>query len=71
MLQKAIPNVSKQMLVNQLRELEDDNILQRIVFAEIPSRVEYELTELGLSLLPVIEVMEKWGSSQMELSCES
>ena len=71
MLQKAIPDVSKQMLVNQLRELEEDNILQRIVFAEIPSRVEYSLTKLGLSLLPVIDVMEKWGSSQMELSCES
>ena len=71
MLQKAIPDISKQMLVNQLRELEDDNILRRIVFAEIQPRVEYELTELGLSLLPVIEVMEQWGSSQMELSCES
>ena len=71
MLQKAIPDISKQMLVNQLRELEDDNILQRIVYAEIPPRVEYTLTELGLSLLPVIEVMEQWGSSQMELSCQS
>lgn len=71
MLQKAIPDISKQMLVNQLRELEDDNILQRIVYAEIPPRVEYTLTELGLSLLPVIEVMEQWGSSQMELSCEN
>lgn len=71
MLQKAIPDISKQMLVNQLRELEDDNILQRIVYAEIPPRVEYTLTELGFSLLPVIEVMEQWGSSQMELSCEN
>lgn len=71
MLQKAIPDISKQMLVNQLRELEDDNILQRIVYAEIPPRVEYTLTELGLSLLPVIDVMEQWGSSQMELSCEN
>jgi DNA-binding HxlR family transcriptional regulator len=71
MLQKAIPDISKQMLVNQLRELEDDNILQRIVFAEIPPRVEYCLTDLGFSLLPVIDVMEQWGASQMELSCES
>ena len=71
MLQKAIPDISKQMLVNQLRELEDDNILQRVVYAEIPPRVEYTLTELGFSLLPVIEVMEQWGSSQMELSCEN
>ncbi len=71
MLQKAIPDISKQMLVNQLRELEDDNILQRVVYAEIPPRVEYTLTELGFSLLPVIEVMEQWDSSQMEHSCEN
>lgn len=71
MLQKAIPDISKQMLVNQLRELEDDNILQRIIYAEIPPRVEYTLTELGLSLLPVIDVMAEWGSSQMEFSCQS
>lgn len=70
MLQKAIPDISKQMLVNQLRELEDDNILKRIVFAEIPPRVEYSLTALGLSLLPVIDLMEQWGSSQMEPSCK-
>lgn len=71
MLQKAIPDISKQMLVNQLKELEEDNILQRSVYAEIPPRVEYTLTELGLSLLPLIEVMEQWGSAQMELSCEN
>jgi DNA-binding HxlR family transcriptional regulator len=71
MLQKAIPDISKQMLVNQLRELEDDKILQRTVFAEIPPRVEYSLTEFGLTLLPVIEVMEKWGSVQMKLNCKS
>lgn len=70
MLQRAIPDISKQMLVNQLRELEDDNILQRIVFAEVPPRVEYGLTELGLSLLPVIDVMEQWGSAQMGTVCE-
>lgn len=70
MLQRVIPEISKQMLVNQLRELEDDNILQRIVFAEVPPRVEYGLTELGLSLLPVIDVMEQWGSAQMGIVCE-
>ena len=70
-IKKRIPNVTQRMLTNQLRELEDDNILQRVVYAEIPPRVEYTLTELGFSLLPVIEVMEQWGSSQMELSCEN
>ena len=70
-LQKAIPDISKQMLVNQLRELEEDGILERKIYAEIPPRVEYFVTDLGLSLLPVIDVMEQWGTSQMELSCES
>ena len=70
-LQRAIPDISKQMLVNQLREMEEDNILQRSVFAEIPPRVEYSLTALGLSLLPVIDIMEQWGTSQMGLDCEA
>lgn len=60
-LQKALPLISKQMLVTQLRELEEDGILKRTVFAEVPPRVEYELTEQGLSLMPVINVMQEWG----------
>lgn len=65
LLQKAIPNISKQMLVNQLRELEDDTIIQRIVFAEIPPRVLYQLTEKGKSVLPIIAVMADWGKKNM------
>lgn len=49
------------MLVNQLRELEEDKILERIIYPEIPPRVEYKLTEYGLSLMPVIRVMQDWG----------
>ncbi|KAI9433630.1 HxlR-like helix-turn-helix-domain-containing protein [Russula earlei] len=49
-----MPAISKQMLVNQLRELEEDAILERIVYAEMPPRVEYKVTEYGLSLMPVI-----------------
>lgn len=60
-LQKVIPNVSRQTLTNQLRELEADGILERIIFQEIPPRVEYNLTELGLSLQPIITEMSKWG----------
>jgi DNA-binding HxlR family transcriptional regulator len=64
-LKKALPVISKQMLVNQLRELEEDNILERIVYAQVPPKVEYKLTEDGLSLMPVIGVMQEWGLKDM------
>ncbi|MFC0518131.1 winged helix-turn-helix transcriptional regulator [Mucilaginibacter angelicae] len=67
-LQKALPLISKQMLVTQLRELEEDGILKRTVFAEVPPRVEYELTEQGLSLMPVINVMQEWGLKDLALN---
>ncbi|KMQ61286.1 HxlR family transcriptional regulator [Chryseobacterium sp. FH2] len=67
LLQKAIPMISKQMLVNQLRELEEDNILERIIYAEIPPRVEYKLTEYGESFMPVIMTIQDWGLKDMEL----
>ena len=60
-LQRAMPAISKQMLVNQLRELEEDGIIDRIIYAEIPPRVEYKITEYGQSLMPVINVMQEWG----------
>ena len=60
-LQRAIPVISKQMLVNQLRELEEDKILERTIYAEIPPRVEYRVTEYGMSLMPVISVLQEWG----------
>jgi len=64
---KIIPDISKQMLVNQLRELEEDKILGRVIYAEIPPRVEYKLTEYGQSLIPVINVMQDWGLKDMKL----
>lgn len=65
-LQRNIEGISKQMLSKQLRELEHDGILSREIFAEIPPRVEYDLTEVGKSLLPVIGAMKAWGTEQME-----
>lgn len=60
-LQRNIPAISKQMLVNQLRELEADGIIERTIFPEIPPRVEYKVTEYGLLLMPLIRVIEDWG----------
>lgn len=67
-LRKAIPSISKQMLVNQLRELEEDGIIERSVFAEIPPRVEYKLTRYGKSLMPVIYLIEDWGLKDLKKS---
>lgn len=60
-LQKTIPDISKQMLTTQLRELEKDKIISRKIFPEIPPRVEYAVTPLGKTLFPIIEAMDKWG----------
>ena len=66
LLHRATPGISKQMLVNQLRELEEDGILERIIFAEIPPRVEYKITNYGQSLMPVIAVIQDWGLKDLK-----
>ena len=69
-MQKAMPLISKQMLVTQLRELEEDKILERIIYAEIPPRVEYRITAYGLSLMPVISVLQEWGLKDLKKVAE-
>ncbi len=66
MLQKAIPTISKQMLVNLLRELEADMIIERTIFAETPPRVEYSVTDYGMSLMPVINTLQNWGIEDLK-----
>jgi DNA-binding HxlR family transcriptional regulator len=60
-LTKAIPDISEKMLSLQLKQLESDHVIQREVFAEVPPRVEYSLTDEGLTLLPMLEEMARWG----------
>jgi len=57
-----LKDISKQMLTTQLRELENDGIIERKIYPEIPPKVEYSLTEKGMALLPVIEKMKDWGN---------
>ncbi|MCU0335124.1 MAG: helix-turn-helix transcriptional regulator [Chitinophagaceae bacterium] len=60
-LKRSVKGITQSMLTQQLRELEDDGIISRKIYAEIPPRVEYTLTEFGLTLSPVILAMAKWG----------
>ncbi len=65
LLLKNIPEISKQTLTNQLRELETDGILERIIYPEIPPRVEYKITPYGSGLLPIIDSMYEWAKVNM------
>jgi DNA-binding HxlR family transcriptional regulator len=60
-IKKLIPPITEKMLSLQLKELEKDGIVKRTIFAEVPPRVEYELTEEGKTLLPLIEEIAAWG----------
>lgn len=62
-LQRSVPNISKQILTTELRKLETNGLLNREVFAEIPPRVEYTVSEKGESLFPIIHAMRVWGEN--------
>lgn len=61
-LKKSIDGISERMLVAQLREMEKDRIVQRIVYPEVPPRVEYQLTDLGRTMKPMLDAMSEWGN---------
>jgi DNA-binding HxlR family transcriptional regulator len=64
-LKRKTTGISDRVLTRQLRELETDGIVRREVFAEVPPRVEYSVTEYGESLRPVTEAMCQWGKRHM------
>lgn len=61
---KNIPDITQRMLTRQLREMEQHGIIYRDVYPVVPPRVEYGITDLGYTLLPVLDAMCKWGCSQ-------
>lgn len=60
-LERAIPAVSQKMLIQQLRELERDGIVERTVYPQVPPKVDYKLTELGRALCPALDALIVWG----------
>ncbi len=60
-LKEQIPNISDKMLASQLKKMENNKLIKRHVFAEVPVRVEYELSEIALAFLPILKDLEKWG----------
>lgn len=65
-LKALMPGITQRMLVNQLRELEEDLIVERKVYPVVPPKVEYSLTEQGKSLMPILDSMYEWGKNYME-----
>ncbi len=64
-LSAQIGKVSQKTLTNQLRELEHDALISRKIYAEVPPRVEYSITEKGKTLLPILELMCEWGHNNL------
>ncbi|WGQ09898.1 helix-turn-helix domain-containing protein [Pedobacter gandavensis] len=65
-LRKAISDITAKMLTQTLRELEDDNLVNRKVYQEVPPKVEYSLTAVGQELIPFINHLREWGDKQIE-----
>lgn len=65
-LKKRIPNITERMLTLQLRKMESNKLIKRTVFAEVPPRVEYELTKSGEKLKPILKQLEKWGKEHLK-----
>ncbi|RXJ04518.1 HxlR family transcriptional regulator [Anaerobacillus alkaliphilus] len=70
-LKSLMPAITQRMLVNQLRELEEDNIVARKVYPVVPPKVEYSLTAQGETLMPILDSMYEWGKNYIEGTLEN
>lgn len=65
-LRRRLTGITQRMLTRQLRELEEDGLVRRTAYAEVPPRVEYDLTDVGQSLEPVIAALKAWGDARKQ-----
>lgn len=66
-LRRLIPNVTQRVITLQLRQLEQDKVISRKVYPQVPPKVEYTLTDFGLSLKPILLSLREWGRKYMDL----
>lgn len=64
-LRRKIPGATQRTLTNQLRELEMDGLIERTVYAVVPPKVEYDLSDLGRSMTPVLQALKQWGDANL------
>ncbi len=67
-LRRSVIDITPKMLTQSLRELEEDELVTRKVYKEVPPRVEYTLTEMGVKMIPFIKLLRDWGDKQMTKS---
>ncbi|KRG13110.1 winged helix-turn-helix transcriptional regulator [Lederbergia galactosidilytica] len=65
-LKRSMPGITQKMLTKQLRELEEEDIVERVVYPQVPPKVEYSVTEYGRSLEPILEAMHEWGTNHTQ-----
>ena len=70
-LQKSLVGISQKVLTDSLRAMETDGIVIRTVFAEVPPRVEYSLSDLGMSMKPILDSLANWGTDYRKQVCSS
>jgi DNA-binding HxlR family transcriptional regulator len=70
-LQKGLPGVNTKMLTKQLRELEEDGVITRTIYPEVPPRVEYAITDFGRTLIPILQALCNWGAGYLGVEKES
>lgn len=66
-IRRQVQNCTPRMLTNQLREMEDDGLITRKVYAQVPPKVEYSLSELGQSMAPILRALKAWGDAHIGL----
>jgi DNA-binding HxlR family transcriptional regulator len=70
-LQKGLPGVNAKMLTKQLRELEEDGVITRTIYPEVPPRVEYAITDFGKTLIPILQALCNWGAQYLDIGDEA
>ncbi|MDR9856040.1 helix-turn-helix domain-containing protein [Paenibacillus sp. VCA1] len=65
-LRRLLPDITQRMLTLHLRELEEEEIVKRVIYPQIPPKVEYSITEYGKSLSPILESLHQWGAAHVK-----